>query len=104
VEDVRTERGQNVVVVLVGNKTDLSARRQVTVEEGERKASEYGAIFMETSAKAGYNVKPLFRRIATALPGSEPPAVAADSNLIDIKLSPKPPAAEGEPRDDGCAC
>lgn len=28
-------------------------------------------MFMETSAKAGYNVKALFRKIAQALPGME---------------------------------
>ena len=28
-------------------------------------------MFIETSAKAGYNVKALFRRIAQALPGME---------------------------------
>lgn len=28
-------------------------------------------MFIETSAKAGYNVKQLFRRVAAALPGME---------------------------------
>merc|ERR1712147_582459 len=40
IADVRAERGDDVVVVLVGNKTDLADRRQVSVEEGEAKASE----------------------------------------------------------------
>lgn len=31
--------------------------RQVTVEEGEKKAKEYNIMFIETSAKAGYNVR-----------------------------------------------
>lgn len=30
--------------------------RQVAVEEGEKKANEYNIMFIETSAKAGYNV------------------------------------------------
>lgn len=30
--------------------------RQVTVEEGEKKAKDYNIMFIETSAKAGYNV------------------------------------------------
>jgi hypothetical protein len=29
----------------------------VTVEEGEKKAKDYNIMFIETSAKAGYNVK-----------------------------------------------
>ena len=47
--------------MLVGNKTDLSDKRQVSTEEGERKAKELNVMFIETSAKAGYNVKQLFR-------------------------------------------
>ena len=34
-------------------------------------AKELNVMFIETSAKAGYNVKQLFRRVAAALPGME---------------------------------
>lgn len=57
IDDVRTERGTDVIIMLVGNKTDLSDKRQVSTEEGERKAKELNVMFIETSAKAGYNVK-----------------------------------------------
>jgi len=57
--------------VLVGNKTDLNDKRQITTEEGEKKAKEFKVMFIETSAKAGHNVKTLFKRIAQALPGME---------------------------------
>lgn len=63
IDDVRTERGDQVIIVLVGNKTDLRDNRVVTVDEGEAKAKELGVLFMETSAKAGYNVKGLFKRL-----------------------------------------
>merc|ERR1711862_1030403 len=33
IEDVRAERGSDVVIMLVGNKTDLSDKRTVSVEE-----------------------------------------------------------------------
>ena len=45
IEEVRTERGNDVVIMLVGNKTDLSDRRQVSSEEGEEKAKEKDTIF-----------------------------------------------------------
>ncbi len=41
----------------MGNKTDLADRRQVSIEDGEQKAKEFNVMFIETSAKAGYNVK-----------------------------------------------
>ncbi|PAV66858.1 hypothetical protein WR25_00367 [Diploscapter pachys] len=57
IDDVRTERGSDVIII------------QVSTEMGEKKAKELNVMFIETSAKAGYNVKQLFRRIAGALPG-----------------------------------
>uniref|UniRef100_A0A8C6SLY3 RAB41, member RAS oncogene family n=1 Tax=Neogobius melanostomus TaxID=47308 RepID=A0A8C6SLY3_9GOBI len=57
IDDVRTERGSDVIIMLVGNKTDLADKRQVSVEAAERKARELSVMYIETSAKAGYNVK-----------------------------------------------
>ena len=39
IEDVRAERGNSVVIVLVANKVDISDKREVTTEEGEAKAA-----------------------------------------------------------------
>ena len=41
---------KNAVRLLVGNKSDLVASRQVTPEEGKRLAEEKGMFFFETSA------------------------------------------------------
>ena len=71
VDDVRGERGNDVIIVLVGNKTDLNDRREVTTAQGEEEAREHNLMFIETSAKLGHNVKALFKRIAQALPGME---------------------------------
>ncbi|KAA0187352.1 GTP-binding protein ryh1 [Fasciolopsis buskii] len=57
IDDVRNERGSDVIIMLVGNKTDLSEKRKVTTEEGERLAKDLNVMFIETSAKTGYNVK-----------------------------------------------
>ncbi|KAI9144369.1 putative YPT6-GTP-binding protein of the rab family [Paraphysoderma sedebokerense] len=93
IDDVRAERGNDVIIVLVGNKTDLSDKRQISPEEGEKKAKEYNVMFIETSAKAGYNVKALFRKIAQALPGMDNAGGNGGSGeggtqLIDVKLNP----------------
>lgn len=71
VDDVRSERGNDVIIVLVGNKTDLTDKRQVTEQQGIDEAKKNGLMFIETSAKVGHNVKLLFRKIAQALPGME---------------------------------
>lgn len=79
VDDVRGERGNDVIIVLVGNKTDLNDKREVTQAMGEEEAHRCGALFVETSAKVGANVKGLFRKIAQALPGMEGEGGRAES-------------------------
>eukprot|EP00871_Galdieria_phlegrea_P000827 jgi/Galph1/1745/GphlegSOOS_G408.1 len=86
-EEVRNERGDDVILVLVGNKADQTERRQVSTEEGEAKAKENGVMFIETSAKVGFNIKTLFRKIAAALPGVESVPAPRNTQMVDIKLN-----------------
>ncbi|WAQ86235.1 hypothetical protein PtA15_6A867 [Puccinia triticina] len=96
VDDVRAERGNDVIIVLVGNKTDLGDKRQVSTEEAERKSKELDVMFIETSAKAGHNVKTLFKKIAQALPGMDS---TSQANTIDVSVSPTTNDQQA-----GCAC
>ncbi|XP_024361444.1 ras-related protein RABH1b [Physcomitrium patens] len=102
VEEVRTERGNDVIVMLVGNKTDLVDKRQVSIEEGDAKAKELQVMFIETSSKAGFNIKALFRKIAVALPGMEALSSHKD-DLVDVNLKPTSNAL-AEAKEGGCAC
>lgn len=102
IDDVRTERGSDVIIMLVGNKTDLSDKRQVSTEEGERKAKELNVMFIETSAKAGYNVKQLFRRVAAALPGMDSATEnKPNEDMQEITLDTQKETKDPE---GGCAC
>lgn len=76
---MRGERGNDVIIVLVGNKTDLTDKREVTEQQGAEEARKNNLMFIETSAKVGHNVKLLFKRIAQALPGMEDAASGADN-------------------------
>ena len=87
IEDVRNERGNDVIIILVGNKTDLSEKRQVSIEEGEDKSTKEGIMFIETSAKAGFNIKALFRKLATALPGMESASAPAPAAAGTVSCS-----------------
>jgi hypothetical protein len=69
-----------VIIVLVGNKTDLNDKREVTTQQGEEEAKKNNLMFVETSAKLGHNVKNLFKRIAQALPGMEGTDAAAQAS------------------------
>jgi len=102
IDDVRTERGSDVIIMLVGNKTDLTDKRQVSTEEGERKAKELNVMFIETSAKAGYNVKQLFRRVAAALPGMDEAPNRPTENIVP--LQPRRESAQKAGEEGGCWC
>ncbi|KAI8666281.1 Ras-related protein Rab-6B [Fusarium keratoplasticum] len=100
IDDVRAERGNDVIIVLVGNKTDLNDKREVTTQQGEEEAKKNNLMFVETSAKLGHNVKNLFKRIAQALPGMEgtDAAAQASSQMIDVKTN------NAQQSQEGCAC
>ncbi|KAF2459135.1 ras family-domain-containing protein [Lineolata rhizophorae] len=99
VDDVRGERGNDVIIVLVGNKTDLNDKREVTTAQGEDEARRHNLMFIETSAKVGHNVKTLFRRIAQALPGMEAEGGQTQSQMIDVNINPSQPADN-----QSCSC
>lgn len=50
----------SIPMVVVGNKTDLEAQRQVPKEKGQELANSFGAAFIETSAKNSTNVDKAF--------------------------------------------
>lgn len=56
-----------VVVMLVGNKTDLGQEREVTFEDGKEFADSHNLLFMETSAKLNHQVTEAFGAIAREL-------------------------------------
>ncbi|KAK0188786.1 GTP binding protein [Armillaria mellea] len=117
IDDVRSERGSDVIIVLVGNKADLSdkrhvpsiiriladilhMRRQVTLEEATAKATQLDILFMETSAKAGHNVKSLFKKIAMSLPGMEKDGQTDANTKIDVTS----PSSGEVPEASQCGC
>eukprot|EP01084_Bolivina_argentea_P151416 264275_1 len=54
----------HVTIMLAGNKVDLKDSRQVSFEEANKFAEQNNLMFMETSAKTGYNLDEMFRRSA----------------------------------------
>merc|ERR1712170_315611 len=59
-EDCRRYSNKDIVIMLIGNKSDLSNKRAVSKEEGESFAAKNGLTFLETSAKTAENVEAAF--------------------------------------------
>lgn len=63
IRELQRQADPSIVIALCGNKTDLSARRQVTQEEAQKYAEEEGLMWGETSAKTGEGVADIFTAI-----------------------------------------
>ena len=53
---VRLKGGENVPMILVGNKCDVYDEREVSQDEGQQMADRWHCPFYETSAKTRHNV------------------------------------------------
>jgi len=60
---IRAHADQGVCTILIGNKSDLSAQRAISYEEGAAVAKEFGIPFIETSAVNGVNVEEAFTKL-----------------------------------------
>ncbi|NWX35498.1 RAB17 protein, partial [Notiomystis cincta] len=80
-----------IVIALVGNKTDLAADREVTTEEGEEFAQTKGLLFMETSAKSNHQVNDVFMAVVQELLRREKEKASKPSphgrSTIDLRAS-----------------
>eukprot|EP01100_Stratorugosa_tubuloviscum_P008022 TRINITY_DN332_c0_g2_i2.p1 TRINITY_DN332_c0_g2~~TRINITY_DN332_c0_g2_i2.p1 ORF type:complete len:216 (-),score=101.95 TRINITY_DN332_c0_g2_i2:265-912(-) len=109
--DARNLTNPNTVIMLIGNKKDMSGQRDVTYEEASAFAEENGLIFLETSAKTGENVEEAFLKTASLIFNN-----VQDGRLDDlgaeggIKKNPEPligeinNAATAASLDRSCSC
>eukprot|EP00756_Hemistasia_phaeocysticola_P026762 Hpha_TRINITY_DN16082_c4_g3::TRINITY_DN16082_c4_g3_i1::g.120167::m.120167/K07880/RAB4B; Ras-related protein Rab-4B len=101
--DARNLAGNSVVVMLVGNKADLSDRRAVTHIEASQFAQQQGLMMFETSCVTGELVNEAFLKVAQSIMMQEvdagSPSPSADGRA-DLGTS-----ARSKPRGSGrCSC
>ena len=65
--DVHALCDPNAVIQLIGNKCDLGSQRVVTLTEAEQFAEHHHMKYIETSAKAGQNIREAFIHVATTI-------------------------------------
>lgn len=106
-EGIAENGNADMVVALVGNKSDLDSRRTVSTEEGARFARDHNLLYLETSAKTAYNVEEAFLNTARAIYSkiqqggiditSETCGVRMGPNALSNTLQPsaRPPQEKG---------
>ncbi|KNE65280.1 small GTP-binding protein domain [Allomyces macrogynus ATCC 38327] len=65
--DAQTLASPDIVILMVGHKSDLEADRVVSIEEASAFARENGLIYLEASALSGHNLDEVFLKCARTI-------------------------------------
>ena len=88
---------KDVLICLIGNKSDLEGRRIVSFEEGQKFADDNNLLFFEASAKNGNNIQEIFNESATNLVENiESGKIKLDSPDNGIKIGRYPISTDGD--------
>ena len=63
IHQIKAEVDEKVTIILVANKVDDEENREVTIEDGEELAHNFGLNFFECSAKTGANIISTFNEL-----------------------------------------
>ncbi|KAJ6996520.1 hypothetical protein NC653_013196 [Populus alba x Populus x berolinensis] len=66
-EELRSHADKNIVIILIGNKSDLEDQRAVPTEDVNEFAQKEGLFFLETSALQATNVESAFMTVLTEI-------------------------------------
>ncbi|KAL0984826.1 hypothetical protein UPYG_G00147590 [Umbra pygmaea] len=96
-KELQDHADSNIVIMLVGNKSDLRHLRAVPTDEARAFAEKHGLSFLETSALDSSNVELAFQTILTAIynivsqrqmSGRSDTDFSPNSNVVPITVQP----------------
>ena len=94
---------EDIRIVLVGNKSDLTDSRVVTEEQCRDLSQSLGFQFFETSAKDGYNVKNTFECLVDAILEKIAESIERDPKFLTQGTRPKTLNTSAQ-SSGSCAC
>jgi len=105
-DELQEEIAHDIVLAVVGNKSDMNNARSVSHEKGASFAKSVNAMFYETSAKEGEGLDPLFLDVSRKLVDQRKvvmlnmPVPGLPSNVDPIFFDEK--RTVNPPKDEGC--
>ncbi|CAL8248344.1 unnamed protein product [Lota lota] len=106
-KELQDHADNNIVIMLVGNKSDLRHLRAVPTDEAKAFSEKHGLSFLETSALDSSNVELAFQTILTAIynmmsqrqiSGRTDSDFSPGSNVVPITVQP----TQNPPRQNPC--
>jgi GTPase SAR1 family protein len=70
ISELKSKTAEETVIFLVGNKNDLEQDREITREDAEKVAEEYGLKYWESSAKSSIDVQRIFEELVRSIDSS----------------------------------
>ncbi|KAK9130100.1 hypothetical protein Sjap_010587 [Stephania japonica] len=110
-EELRGHADKNIVIILLGNKSDLENQRAVPTEDAKEFAQKEGLFFLETSALESTNVETAFLTVLTEifnivnkrnLVANEDQSNGSSAPLVGKKIVIPGPAQEIPPKRTMC--
>ncbi|XP_030069800.1 ras-related protein Rab-10 isoform X1 [Microcaecilia unicolor] len=86
-KDILKREGEDVEIVLLGNKCDKEDARIVSKEKGEKLAWEYGIPFFETSAKTNINIDQAFSTLVETIYSKKASLQLATDDTVNLRES-----------------
>ena len=94
VNDLKCKGDPKITIIIIGNKSDLEEKRQISKEQGEEKAKSFGCAFLETSAFSGDNiekafemmVKEIYDKFTSDIGGDDEEELHSNEKGEDLKL------------------
>jgi small GTP-binding protein len=106
-EELTSNADPGILVMLVGNKSDLESARQVSTQEGKDFAMKHGLNFIETSAKMGTQIEAAFQKVIHEIYRSKPKlksgGVTSPAPVkpgLKLEPEPEPPVGGTNPPDN----
>jgi len=103
-QELSEHADNDIVIMLVGNKTDLKASREVATEDAKKFAQKSNLLYIETSALDGENINQAFQQTISAIyekkkptPGTKNDAATGGSGGPGKGQVIKPSAADPAP-------
>lgn len=95
IDKLETTGPKGIIYIIVGNKSDLQDKRQVSRKEAERFSASHDALYIEASARDDVNVDLIFQEIAKILDkerfhtstGTSADAIILDENRASLKTN-----------------
>jgi len=117
-QEMHEHADKDIVIMLVGNKLDLKASREVATEDAKRFAQKNNLLYIETSALDGENIQLAFQQTINAIYESkkqqrttdEPrpsdnPTPSGGSKTVQLSRTPQEQQQEEKKKaDGGCKC